>query len=102
MTVRFTDAGPDANRPGVARIAGGELTERDDLMDMLSEALGLPDWFGRNWDALRDVLRDPDLRNDVSTVVIAGASHLWREHPRMAGSLVEVWQDAELRLVFEW
>ncbi|MFC7923364.1 barstar family protein [Streptomyces cinereoruber] len=27
-------------------------------MDRCAEALGLPDWFGRNWDALADCLAD--------------------------------------------
>ncbi|MEU2394088.1 barstar family protein [Streptomyces sp. NPDC007369] len=29
------------------------------LMDVCAEAFGLPEWFGRNWDALADCLRDP-------------------------------------------
>jgi RNAse (barnase) inhibitor barstar len=100
--VRFTDEGPAAGEAHVAWIDGSEISDRDGLMDALGEALALPDWFGRNWDALRDVLRDPALRNDVTTLVIRNSTSLWRESPRIAGSLVEIWLDAELRLVFEW
>ncbi|WP_416974651.1 barstar family protein [Streptomyces sp. 4F14] len=35
------------------------VTDRAGLMDRFAEGLRLPDWFGRNWDALADVLRDP-------------------------------------------
>ncbi|MEV7389340.1 MULTISPECIES: barstar family protein [unclassified Streptomyces] len=31
------------------------------LMDRAVFALNLPDWFGRNWDALADSLRDPSV-----------------------------------------
>jgi RNAse (barnase) inhibitor barstar len=34
------------------------ITSVDELYDALSEALHLPSYFGRNWDALADVLRD--------------------------------------------
>lgn len=30
----------------------------DELFDVLTEALHLPDYFGRNWNAVNDVLRD--------------------------------------------
>lgn len=37
-----------------------EICSVSDLMDLYSEKLELPDWFGRNWDALFDVLRNID------------------------------------------
>ncbi|MET8982368.1 barstar family protein [Streptomyces sp. NPDC004539] len=36
----------------------GGVTARTGLMDRFADGLSLPDWFGRNWDALADVLRD--------------------------------------------
>ena len=41
----------------VARIPVG-VSGKDQLMRVLEEALRLPDYFGRNWDALSDCLRD--------------------------------------------
>lgn len=41
----------------VARIPPGIAT-RDQLFDVLSRELELPSYFGRNWDALSDCLRD--------------------------------------------
>ncbi|MFF7450965.1 MULTISPECIES: barstar family protein [unclassified Streptomyces] len=37
------------------------VSDKSGLMDRCARDLGLPDWFGRNWDALADVLSDPGL-----------------------------------------
>ncbi|MFF9283947.1 barstar family protein [Streptomyces griseosporeus] len=37
------------------------VTDKAALMDRCARDLDLPDWFGRNWDALADVLSDPGL-----------------------------------------
>ena len=34
------------------------VTDKAGLMDRAARALALPDWFGRNWDALADSLSD--------------------------------------------
>jgi hypothetical protein len=34
------------------------VTDKAGLMDRCAAALGLPDWFGRNWDALAGILTD--------------------------------------------
>jgi RNAse (barnase) inhibitor barstar len=34
------------------------VADKAGLMDRCADALGLPDWFGRNWDALADSLTD--------------------------------------------
>ncbi|WP_369167905.1 barstar family protein [Streptomyces sp. R28] len=34
------------------------VTDKAGLMDRCARALDLPDWFGRNWDALADSLSD--------------------------------------------
>ncbi|MFI2201352.1 barstar family protein [Streptomyces sp. NPDC020192] len=34
------------------------VTDKAGLMDRSARALALPDWFGRNWDALADSLSD--------------------------------------------
>ncbi|MFG2799198.1 barstar family protein [Streptomyces pseudovenezuelae] len=50
------------------------VTDKAGLMDRCARDLRLPDWFGRNWDALADVLSDPDLWSgdgvDEETVVV--------------------------------
>ena len=37
---------------------GSRIQDRDGLHDLLSERLDLPDWYGRNLDALYDCLTD--------------------------------------------
>ncbi|MEU0971017.1 barstar family protein [Streptomyces sp. NPDC005917] len=37
------------------------VADKAALMDRAASALSLPDWFGRNWDALSDSLRDPSV-----------------------------------------
>ncbi|MET8562991.1 barstar family protein [Streptomyces flaveolus] len=37
------------------------VTDKAGLMDRAARALSLPDWFGRNWDALADSLSDPSV-----------------------------------------
>ncbi|MET7285922.1 barstar family protein [Streptomyces sp. NPDC005573] len=37
------------------------VTDKAGLMDRTAAALALPDWFGRNWDALADSLSDHTL-----------------------------------------
>lgn len=39
----------------------GGVTDKAGLMDRCARALALPDWFGRNWDALADSLADREL-----------------------------------------
>ncbi|MEV7503526.1 barstar family protein [Streptomyces sp. NPDC093018] len=37
------------------------VTDKSGLLDAVARALHLPDWFGRNWDALLDSLSDPSV-----------------------------------------
>ncbi|MBV9189028.1 MAG: barstar family protein [Betaproteobacteria bacterium] len=43
---------------------------KENLFDSLARALAFPDWFGRNWDALEDVLGDLSWRKGDGHVVI--------------------------------
>jgi RNAse (barnase) inhibitor barstar len=43
-------------------LEGARIETRLELHEAVSEALVLPDWYGRNLDALADVLRDVDGR----------------------------------------
>jgi len=46
------------------------LDARENLFDSMARALGFPDWFGRNWDALEDVLGDLSWREADGHVLI--------------------------------
>ncbi|MET7894732.1 barstar family protein [Streptomyces mirabilis] len=47
----------------------GVRTERD-LLIKLGQALSAPDYYGKNWDALRDVLRDRGARKPFSVAIV--------------------------------
>ncbi|MFF7313085.1 barstar family protein [Streptomyces sp. NPDC008137] len=69
------------------------VTDKAGLMDRCARDLALPDWFGRNWDALADCLADPALWPEGSEergllVVVTG----WRTY---AETRPEEWQVAE-------
>ncbi|CAN5433008.1 barstar family protein [soil metagenome] len=78
-----------------AGVDGATVQGKQDLMAGLAEALELPDWFGGNWDALDEVLRDLAwLEASGHVLVIAGGEVLWRRQPDLAGTLVSVWTGA--------
>ncbi|MFF7794963.1 barstar family protein [Streptomyces sp. NPDC007991] len=69
------------------------VTDKAGLMDRCARDLALPEWFGRNWDALADCLADPGLWPEGSKergllVVVRG----WRAY---AEKRPEEWQVAE-------
>ena len=41
------------------RLDGTRLCRRKEAMDLLGQALALPEWWGRNLDALHDCLTEP-------------------------------------------
>lgn len=62
------------------------------LLDAVGAALGLPAYFGRNWDALDECLRDLGGPGGGGVVLaVEGAAELWARAPRAAGRLVESW-----------
>ncbi|MFE9998589.1 barstar family protein [Streptomyces avermitilis] len=77
----------------------GGVTTKPAFMDRVALALGLPDWFGRNWDALADCLADlswaPPARGRL--LVITG----WQEYalaaPHDWGIAQEVFGEASDR-----
>lgn len=77
----------------------------EDLFRSLASALQFPDYFGYNWDAFDECLREVD--SDVILLVHDAAS-LWRDAPSVATTLVEAWLaaakecESDLHLVFVW
>ena len=99
-SVHFTEAPPggaalQAAGVRVAAIDGAALGGKQDLMAGLADALELPDWFGGNWDALDESLRDLSwLDASGHVLVVEGGEVLWRRNPELAGTLVSVWTGA--------
>ncbi|MFJ3233006.1 barstar family protein [Streptomyces sp. NPDC086787] len=88
--------------PCVVTLDLGGATGKADLMDRVARALTLPDWFGRNWDALADSLADPTVwppgAAERGLLVVVGD---WREyataHPHEWTVALEVFTDASAR-----
>ncbi|HET9380720.1 MAG TPA: barstar family protein [Streptomyces sp.] len=69
------------------------VTDKAGLMDRCARALALPDWFGRNWDALADSLSDrtvwpEDAAKRGLLLVVTG----WRGY---AGARPAEWETAQ-------
>ena len=99
-SVHFSESAPgaaalDAAGIRVAALDGAAIGGKQDLMAALSDSLDLPDWFGGNWDALDESLRDLSwLEADGHVLVVEGGDVLWRRQPELAGTLVSVWTGA--------
>jgi len=64
-------------RLDLARIDLGGAEDKQALLGQLAQALGFPDWFGGNWDALEDCLCDLSWRpGEGHVLVFAGGADL--------------------------
>jgi hypothetical protein len=71
-----------------------------------------PDYFGMNWDALDECLRDLEwLSGEGYVLFIHNAEQFWKKSPRIAGKFLELWifaaeewfhQEISFHLVFIW
>ena len=96
-------------RAGIAPglIDGGAIEDGPDLLATLGRALAFPSYYGRNWDAAEECLRDLAERHpEGAALVIERAGTLWQRLPREMGLLTALWLAASetaaipLRLVF--
>ncbi|MEP7329667.1 MAG: barstar family protein [Betaproteobacteria bacterium] len=73
----------------------GHAKDRIALFAELDRALKLPDHFGRNWDALADVMEDREwLGKRGRVIVITGTSIYRRDHPTDWSTLEEILAEA--------
>lgn len=97
----------------VAELDGGSLATDAELLGAVARALRFPDYFGVNWDALDECLRDLGdwLPAAGYVLVVRRAATLWQHAPATVGMLVEAWLSAAeawsasgtpLHLVFAW
>jgi len=75
---------------------GDRVRTRDDLLRGIADAMQFPDYFGMNWDAVIDCLRDLADRQPAEGYVlfVHAAEGLWRQGLSWMGELVEVWLTA--------
>ncbi|MFI6131626.1 barstar family protein [Micromonospora sp. NPDC051141] len=79
-----------APEPAGVPVPGAATRTRAALHETLAEALPLPDWYGRNWDALADVLNDRIEEGPLTLVVRDAANLLADEPPAQLGTLLDV------------
>ncbi|MFJ9087338.1 barstar family protein [Streptomyces sp. NPDC102384] len=84
---------------GVRRIDLQGVVDKDGFMDRCAAALGLPSWFGRNWDALADALGDPGQLPDAPegaplVVVVTGWAGFAERQPGQWETAREVFAQA--------
>jgi RNAse (barnase) inhibitor barstar len=65
---------------------GDRIDDKTSLLEEAAAALELPPWFGRNWDALADVLTDASMRPPMPTVIVHSDAH------RLANGQPEDWE----------
>ncbi|NES12990.1 MULTISPECIES: barstar family protein [Micromonospora] len=83
------DGAPGAEPAGTV-VGGANARTRAGLFDVLATALPLPDHFGRNWDALADVLADRLDCGPLTLVVRDAGELLADEPPAQLGTLLDV------------
>lgn len=75
-------------RLDLARVDLRGAQDKDVLLERLAVALGFPDWFGGNWDALEDCLQDLSWRaGDGHVFVLEGQDEV---APDDLGVLIDV------------
>ncbi|HZT18059.1 MAG TPA: barstar family protein [Dongiaceae bacterium] len=89
---------------------GGVVFDRSRLLTALGEALSFPDYYGANWDAAEECLRDlPEQHPRGLALLFDRAHEAWQRLPREMGMLVSLWlaaaeaagtQGVALKLVF--
>lgn len=68
------------------------LVTDEELFTAVAQALQFPTYFGQNWDAFDECIRDLEwLPGTGYALVIQHSSALWQEAPRTAGELVNSW-----------
>jgi len=98
-----------ASREGIHawRVDLSKISSKTDLLETIGKALSFPDYYGRNWDALSECLRDFDEgkgwliifdhadtllalpRQDLTTLeaILSDAANFWSAEGRIFGAL---------------
>lgn len=95
--VHFSHEAPDAQHMIDAKMklfnfdAANKLSEQT-FLSQIAVAMQFPEYFGNNWDALDECLRDLSwVPASGYVLVVHNARHLWKHSPEIAGKFVESW-----------
>jgi RNAse (barnase) inhibitor barstar len=96
----------------VFEIRASAIETEEDLFSAVATALQFPGYFGRNWDALDECLRDMTwLPSKGYVLFVRDAQQLWQRAGCVAGAFVESWlfaaeawgrHEVPFHLIFLW
>lgn len=89
-TIEYTDY-PDCDQEDFVLRVPAEIRSKADLLAVLASAGHFPDYFGSNWDALQDCLRDLSWIGNRKVVIVHSDLPL-RESPAECRIYLEVLQ----------
>jgi RNAse (barnase) inhibitor barstar len=107
LTVHFCTEDAAAALLADSSIRVADLPAEADLFEGLASALRFPDYFGRNWDAVDECLRDVEA-GEMTVLLVHDAAKRWERNPKTMATLVDIWasaaaeRNADLHLVFVW
>ncbi|WP_405142666.1 barstar family protein [Sphaerisporangium sp. NBC_01403] len=80
--------------PAPAVVDGRSCQTRAAFFEEAARALRFPEYFGRNWDALADSLRDATRTGNVTVIVEHAEDLLSAEPPEQLATLLEILAEA--------
>lgn len=72
-----------------------QVRDKESLMIAFLAGLGLSQSFGRNWDALYDVLTDPEQRSAKFALMLCDYAHFKKKNAKLSAELEGVLLDAQ-------
>lgn len=79
----------------LAELDGSAIRSKDQLLRLLGNALRFPAYYGVNWDALEECLRDLDWISEPSIVLVVHRGRLLFDALYSeVGTLIEIWLSA--------
>ena len=83
-----------APQSAAARVNGASCRTRTGLFTEWARALAFPDYFGHNWDAFADALRDVPVEGAAEVAVLDAPALLADEPPTQLRTLLDVLGEA--------
>ncbi len=78
----FAATAPPKKHAAVRILRGKKCTGREELLEEFARGLDFPDYFGGNWDALEDCLRDLEwLSAEAFVLIITNAEQVLKNSP---------------------
>jgi RNAse (barnase) inhibitor barstar len=77
-------------------LAGQEVTDKQEFLQLCADTFAFPDWFGHDWDALYDCLTDLTWENPSAghLVIYAGWQALAQEEPESFATALKIFKEA--------